>query len=102
MRRSIQWTLQLWHAGLLAVVLIGFGTAVYFGVAQSRHQQFDAEMERAVLTLMGGFRPPKPPDTAPASAPAKEPVPHDPWEAPPAAFEGPPALAGRFAPELPE
>lgn len=62
MARSIQWTLQLWHAGLLAVVLVGFGTASYFGIARARYQQLDAELERSVQVLAGGLRPPQPPD----------------------------------------
>ena len=32
MLKSIRWSLQLWHAGLLAVVLAGFGTASYYGI----------------------------------------------------------------------
>jgi two-component system, OmpR family, sensor kinase len=59
MFRSIQWTLQLWHAGLLALVLIGFGTASYFGISKARYEQLDSELERSVQVLAAGFRPPK-------------------------------------------
>jgi two-component system OmpR family sensor kinase len=62
MFRSIQWTLQLWHAGLLAVVLVGFGTASYFGISRARLEQLDSELQRSAQVLAGGFRPPKLPE----------------------------------------
>src|SRR5512145_1557430 len=68
MFKSIQWTLQMWHAGLLAVVLVGFGAASYFGISRARWEQLDSELARSVQVLTGGFRPPKLSD--PSSRPA--------------------------------
>ena len=31
MFRSIRWSLQLWHAGILGLALASFGTALYIG-----------------------------------------------------------------------
>ncbi len=62
MFRSIRWTLQLWHAGLLAVVLVGFGTASYFGISRGRFEQLDAELARSVQVLVTGFHLPKRPE----------------------------------------
>lgn len=104
MLRSIQWTLQLWHAGLLAVVLIGFGTASYFGIARARFQQLDTELERSVQSLAAGFQPPKPADSLSGgtSANAADGSPRDPWDGLPVPeFEVPAALAARFATEQP-
>ncbi len=106
MFRSIQWTLQLWHAGLLAVVLIGFGVASFFGISRSRFQELDAELERAVQLLAAGFRPPKLPGpqsrpTAPSDAADDGAC--DAWrELPMPEFELPAALAARFANGRPE
>jgi two-component system OmpR family sensor kinase len=105
MLRSIQWTLQLWHAGLLAVVLIGFGTASYFGISRSRFQQLDTELERSVQLLAAGFHPPKPPDSLSegTSTNAARGSPRDPWDGLPVPeFELPAALVPRFAAEQPE
>lgn len=100
MLRSIQWTLQLWHAGLLAVVLVGFGAASYFGISRARWELLDSELARSVQVLAGGFRPPKPSD--PASRPASTTnaangSPSDMWRGLPAPeFEMPATLAHRF------
>jgi hypothetical protein len=80
MFRSIQWTLQLWHAGLLAVVLIGFGVASFFGISRARFQDLDAELERAVQLLAAGFRPPTLPEAVaggPSTDTPAEPRPAD-------------------------
>jgi len=106
MFRSIQWTLQLWHAGLLAVVLVGFGAASYFGISRARWEQFDSELGRSVQVLAGGFRPPRLPE--PSSRPASttgtaDGTSRDRWrDLPPPEFEVPAALAQRFAAEQPE
>ena len=105
MFRSIQWTLQLWHAGLLAVVLIGFGVASFFGISRSRFQELDADLERTVQSLAAGFRPPALP--APASRSTTTSVPGEglrtDWhDLQPPEFEVPAALVTRFANERPE
>jgi two-component system, OmpR family, sensor kinase len=58
MFKSIQWTLQIWHASLLAAVLIGFGAAIYFGTSRTRYQAVDAELERNVQLLAAALRQP--------------------------------------------
>lgn len=106
MLKSIQWTLQLWHAGLLAVVLVGFGAASYFGISWARWEQLDSELARSVQVLAGGFRPPKPADVSSRPAPtpgAAEIGSHEAWhELPPPDFEVPAPLAQRFASGHPE
>lgn len=95
MFRSIQWTLQLWHACLLAVVLIGFGVASHYAISRSRYQQFDTDLERSVQLLAAGFHPPRLPETAAAEVAASS---SDPWHGlleP--EFEVPAALAPRFS-----
>src|SRR4051812_49967404 len=62
MFKSLRWSLQLWHAGLLAFVLVGFGTASYYSIRQARYQDIDAQLERSVGLLATGMRaPPRPP-----------------------------------------
>lgn len=51
MFRSIRWTLQLWHAGILLFALVSFGSALYFGVARERLKSVDAELEGAARAL---------------------------------------------------
>lgn len=51
MFRSIRWTLQLWHAGILLFALVSFGSALYFGVSRERLKSADAELEGAARAL---------------------------------------------------
>ncbi|MDM8006605.1 MAG: ATP-binding protein [Phycisphaerae bacterium] len=99
--RSIQWTLQLWYAGVLAVVLVGFGSASYFGISRARWEQLDSELARSVQELAAGLRPPKTLESSsmPAStAGTAANVSRDLWkDSPPPDFELPVALAQRFA-----
>jgi heavy metal sensor kinase len=62
---SIRWSLQVWHAGLLALVLIGFGAVTYYVIAKARYQEIDAQLERSVQMLAAGLRPPPPPRLPP-------------------------------------
>lgn len=79
--RSIRWTLQLWHAGVLAVVLTAFGSMSYVGISRMRYQEIDTDLERSVQALAVGFRPrvgtPPPGEKAPDGAP-REPRPGGP------------------------
>ena len=59
MFRSIRWTLQLWHAGLLATVLLAFGAMTFFEIRRARFGQIDAELERTVQLIAAGVRPPR-------------------------------------------
>ncbi len=58
--KSIRWTLQLWHAGLLAVVLTAFGSMSYVGISRMRYQEVDTDLERSVQGLVVGLRPKMP------------------------------------------
>jgi heavy metal sensor kinase len=60
MFRSIQWTLQLWHASLLTVVLVVFGTVSFIGIRHMRYQEVDAELRQSAQTLMTTMRPMRP------------------------------------------
>jgi heavy metal sensor kinase len=51
MLRSIRWTLQIWHAAILLLVLLGFGSASYFEVNRTRFMEVDAELSGAVHLL---------------------------------------------------
>jgi two-component system OmpR family sensor kinase len=81
MFRSIRWTLQLWHAAILALALVIFGTALYVAVRHERLGRVDAELEGAARMLAngplappfgdggrGGRRPPPWDDTGPPDA----------------------------------
>jgi heavy metal sensor kinase len=59
--RSIRWTLQLWHAGILSVALASFGTALYVGVSRARYAGVDAELEGAARVVADRLRAPRPP-----------------------------------------
>jgi len=58
MLRSIRWTLQIWHAAILVVVLLGFGCASYFEVSRTRFMEVDAELSGAVHVLAAYLAPP--------------------------------------------
>jgi heavy metal sensor kinase len=86
MLKSIRWSLQLWHAGLLAVVLAGFGISSYIGITRAHYQEVDAELERTVQLLAGGLHfpppsgpwgPPPPEEWGAGATPRHEP--HGPW-----------------------
>jgi two-component system, OmpR family, sensor kinase len=57
MFRSIRWTLQVWHAGLLACVLIGFGVALVFWISQEQQRRVDEGLEKALRTVSVGMMP---------------------------------------------
>jgi two-component system OmpR family sensor kinase len=59
MFRSIRWSLQLWHAGILLAALVSFGCAMYFGAKQLEFNRLDAELEGAARELSN--TPPGPP-----------------------------------------
>ena len=59
MFKSIRWTVQLWHAGILLVALACFGTAMYAGMSSLEFQRVDAELKSAAYEL--ARLPPGPP-----------------------------------------
>jgi two-component system, OmpR family, sensor kinase len=54
MFRSIRWTLQLWHAAILGMALVSFGTALYLVVKGAELRRVDAELERSAYVLTAG------------------------------------------------
>ncbi len=58
MFKSIRWTLQSWHAALLALALLGFGAASYFEISRARYKEIDAELEGAGNVLLAKLRRP--------------------------------------------
>lgn len=63
--RSIRWTLQLWHAGILALALASLGVALYVSVSRAQYTAADAELEGAARVVADRLRPPPPPPGPP-------------------------------------
>ena len=60
MLKSIRWSLQLWHAFILLLVLAGFGTTLYYRIQLSRHQEIDAELSSIAHFLAPELHPRQP------------------------------------------
>lgn len=60
MFRSIRWTLQMWHAAILATVLIVFGWVVFHLIRVTTYQQIDANLDRMADLVAAGLRPRRP------------------------------------------
>ena len=60
MFRSIRWTLQIWHAGLLATVLAGFAAASYFGMSRMRFEEIDSGLNKSVQMVQAALHVPPP------------------------------------------
>jgi two-component system, OmpR family, sensor kinase len=56
MFRSIRWTLQMWHAAILAMVLIVIGWVVFRLLRQTTYQQIDAGLDRMADLVDAGIR----------------------------------------------
>ncbi len=57
MFRSIRWTLQLWHALLLLLVVCVFGSTLYIRLRHARYQGIDAEIQGAAELLAARIHP---------------------------------------------
>jgi two-component system OmpR family sensor kinase len=57
MFRSIRWTLQLWHAGILVAAVTGIGVAGYLQISTSRYRAIDSELDAAAQALVAEIRP---------------------------------------------
>jgi heavy metal sensor kinase len=53
MLKSIRWTLQLWHAAILLLAVVSFGTALYFSIARVQLMTADAELQRSAFVVAG-------------------------------------------------
>ncbi len=60
MFRSIRWTLQMWHAAILATVLVVFGCVVFNLMRQTTYQQIDSGLDRMADLVAAGLRPRRP------------------------------------------
>jgi heavy metal sensor kinase len=57
MFRSIRWSVQMWHAAILATVLVAFGWVVFHLLRVTTYQQIDAELNRTADLVVAGLRP---------------------------------------------
>jgi heavy metal sensor kinase len=60
MFRSIRWTLQMWHAAILATVLVVFGWVVFYFMQVTTYQQIDTNLDRMADLVTAGLRPRRP------------------------------------------
>src|SRR5438045_1167910 len=60
--RSIRWRLQIWHALILVVVLVGFGFTAYEFERSRQFRRIDEEMQQRIGALDRALKPPGPPD----------------------------------------
>jgi two-component system, OmpR family, sensor kinase len=56
MFRSLRWTLQLWHAALLAVVLAVVGAVVLYGARRQHYMELDQSLQSMVQHMAGSIR----------------------------------------------
>jgi heavy metal sensor kinase len=60
MLSSIRWTLQLWHAAILLLAVVGIGLTAYLAIEHARYQEVDAELEAAGQLMVARLRAPLP------------------------------------------
>ncbi len=53
---SLRWRLQIWHALILSLAIVGFGAVLYLEIRKARLDEIDGEMLAAVRTLDGALR----------------------------------------------
>lgn len=53
MFKSIRWTLQLWHAGILFLALGSFGTVLYVAAQRTAYTEVDSELAGAARVFAG-------------------------------------------------
>jgi heavy metal sensor kinase len=53
MSRSLRWRIQIWHAAILAVVIVAFAALMYWQQRRNRFQEIDSELSAAVEVLVG-------------------------------------------------
>jgi two-component system OmpR family sensor kinase len=61
MLRSIRWQLQIWHAAILMLAVVGIGAASFFAIQQARYHEIDSELEAAGQVLAAKLRGPQGP-----------------------------------------
>ena len=58
MLSSIRWRLQLWHAGILVMAVVGIGATAFFGIRHARYAEIDSQMTAAGQVLVAKLRGP--------------------------------------------
>jgi heavy metal sensor kinase len=97
MLRSIRWTLQLWHAAILILAVVGIGFTSFFAIQQARYHQVDAELEAAGQLIVAKLRGPGPHDRPPP----RDQFGMNPDDAPPQNGNVPTAVDRLGAPDFP-
>lgn len=101
MAKSLRWRLQVWHAAILASVIIGFAAVLYLQIRRTTFGDIDAELLGGARVLDAslkpmpplGFRPDPRPGFRPDSGPGPRRRPPGEPERPPHRFNSPPPLA---------
>jgi two-component system, OmpR family, sensor kinase len=57
MFRSIRWTLQMWHAAILAMVLVAFGSVMFYYLPIMEYRRIDDELQRVAFRVRTSIRP---------------------------------------------
>lgn len=60
MPKSLRWRLQIWHALILASVIVGFGAALYFQMRRATFNDIDAELLSSARIIDANLRAPGP------------------------------------------
>lgn len=60
MPKSLRWRLQIWHALILASVIVGFGAALYFQMRRATLNDIDAELLSSARIIDANLRTPGP------------------------------------------
>src|SRR3954471_9375969 len=54
--KSLRWRLQAWHAAILLIAVVGFGTALYFEVSKAKFDEIDGDLLVVAHTMEGSLR----------------------------------------------
>jgi two-component system OmpR family sensor kinase len=57
MFRSIRWTLQIWHAAILAMVLVAFGSVMFYYLPIMEYRRIDDELRSVAFRVRSSLRP---------------------------------------------
>ena len=57
MFRSIRWTMQIWHAAILALVLVAFGSVMFYYLPIMEYRRIDDELTRVAFRVRTSLRP---------------------------------------------
>src|ERR1700722_14476471 len=70
MYRSIRWTLQMWHAAILAGVLVAFGSMMFYYLPLIEYRRIDDDLQHVAFRVGASLRPVMPPVVARPSSPS--------------------------------